>query len=329
MSKKLKMSPLKICTHSGTFHADESLAVYMLRTLKQFKDSDLIRSRKEADWDASDIVVDVSGKYDGKKYFDHHQRDFSDVFGPGFKTKLSSAGLVYKHYGKQIIKENLEIDNDKEIDFLYDRVYKDFIEAVDANDNGINKYDDQDQLKPNFRDRNFQLSSVVSNLNPSWIIDPTDADFDKAFEKASEIMGFAFMNYLEYMGKSFLPAKQYVEAAIGSRHEVDPSGKIIVLDRFVPWKEHLYNLEKELGIEGEILYVLFADSSSAWRIACVPVSASSFDSRQKLPEPWRGVRDDALSELTGVPGCIFVHAAGFIGGAKSKEAVVKLAQMAL
>jgi hypothetical protein len=28
---------------------------------------------------------------------------------------------------------------------------------------------------------------------------------------------------------------------------------------------------------------------------------------------WRGVRDDALSKLIDVPGCIFCHAAGFIG----------------
>jgi hypothetical protein len=29
-----------------------------------------------------------------------------------------------------------------------------------------------------------------------------------------------------------------------------------------------------------------------------------------MPEPWRGVRDDALSQLTGVDGCIFCHATG-------------------
>lgn len=29
---------------------------------------------------------------------------------------------------------------------------------------------------------------------------------------------------------------------------------------------------------------------------------------------WRGYRDDALSEITRVPDCIFVHAGGFIGG---------------
>lgn len=46
-----------------------------------------------------DIVVDVGGVYsDEHRRYDHHQRGFSEVFGHGGfdKTKLSSAGLVYK-----------------------------------------------------------------------------------------------------------------------------------------------------------------------------------------------------------------------------------------
>jgi uncharacterized UPF0160 family protein len=49
-------------------------------------------------------------------------------------------------------------------------------------------------------------------------------------------------------------------------------------------------------------------------VQAVPVSSDSFESRKALPEPWRGLRDDKLSEATGIPGCIFVHASGFIGG---------------
>ena len=44
-----------------------------------------------------DIVVDVGAVYDENlKRFDHHQRGFEEVFGHGFQTKLSSAGLIYK-----------------------------------------------------------------------------------------------------------------------------------------------------------------------------------------------------------------------------------------
>ena len=56
------------------------------------------------------------------------------------------------------------------------------------------------------------------------------------------------------------------------------------------------------------------ENASSWRIQAVPVSPESFESRKALPEPWRGIRDGELSALTGIDGCIFVHASGFTGG---------------
>jgi uncharacterized UPF0160 family protein len=29
---------------------------------------------------------------------------------------------------------------------------------------------------------------------------------------------------------------------------------------------------------------------------------------------WKGVRDEKLDEVSGIEGCIFVHASGFTGG---------------
>lgn len=44
-----------------------------------------------------DAVLDVGGVYDpSRHHYDHHQKGFNEVFGHGFNTKLSSAGLVYK-----------------------------------------------------------------------------------------------------------------------------------------------------------------------------------------------------------------------------------------
>ena len=57
----------------------------------------LKRTRDPAVLNTCDIVVDVGGVYDEKtQRFDHHQRGFEEIFGHGFTTKLSSAGLVYK-----------------------------------------------------------------------------------------------------------------------------------------------------------------------------------------------------------------------------------------
>lgn len=106
-----------IGTHNGTFHCDEALAVYLLRLTKEYASSGecfracewvnteqrgldvgLKRTRDPAALDTCTIVVDVGGVYDeGRQRFDHHQRGFTEVFGHGFNTKLSSAGLVYKY----------------------------------------------------------------------------------------------------------------------------------------------------------------------------------------------------------------------------------------
>lgn len=54
-----------------------------------------------------------------------------------------------------------------------------------------------------------------------------------------------------------------------------------------------------------------------------------FESRKPLPAQWRGLRDDDLSSVSGIPGCVFVHMSGFIGGNQSYEGALAMARMAL
>jgi len=333
-AKRLKTTPLRIGTHNGHFHADEALAVYMLRLLPEYQDSALTRSRDPAVLEECDIIVDVQGQYDGTKHFDHHQRTFSETFSSEFKTKLSSAGLIYKHFAPQIISHRLSIPmDDPSIKLLYNKVYKDFIEAIDANDNGISAY--PSDIKPAFNDKSIGLPSLVGLLNPEWN-DPvkTQESEDKKFLEASKLMGTVFVQKLDYYGKSWLPARDYVVKAIEGRFEHDEKGRILVFSQSVPWKDHLFTLEAEAGIEEEDkkpLYVLYGEGAgkTSWRIQCVPVSKDSFESRKPLPEAWRGTRDDDLSEVSGIPGGVFVHASGFIGGNKTFEGALEMAKKSL
>jgi hypothetical protein len=65
--------------------------------------ADVKRTRDPAVLETCDIVVDVGAVYDeSKNLFDHHQRGFTEVFGHGFETKLSSAGLVFKFVRKVV-----------------------------------------------------------------------------------------------------------------------------------------------------------------------------------------------------------------------------------
>ena len=101
----------------------------------------------------------------------------------------------------------------------------------------------------------------------------------------------------------------------------------------VPWKDHLYTFEAEKseGVQ-KVLYVLYPEGpgeGAKWRVQCVPVSKDSFQSRQPLREEWRGVRDEDLSKQSGVEGCVFVHASGFIGGNRTREGAMKMARRSM
>ena len=59
-----------------------------------------------------------------------------------FNTKLSSAGLIYAHYGRNVIANLLELAvEDPTVEILYRKLYESFVEAVDAVDNGISQCD--------------------------------------------------------------------------------------------------------------------------------------------------------------------------------------------
>lgn len=49
----------------------------------------------------------------------------------------------------------------------------------------------------------------------------------------------------------------------------------------------------------------------------------------RISLPWSGLRDDDLEKESNIPGAIFVHVNGFIGGAKTREGVLMIAIEAL
>jgi uncharacterized UPF0160 family protein len=70
-----------------------------------------------------------------------------------YKTRLSSAGLVYKHFGREVIAKICgwkEVEKKTELEMLYKKLYEDFVEAFDGNDNGVPRY--PPDVKPNYHD---------------------------------------------------------------------------------------------------------------------------------------------------------------------------------
>jgi len=64
-------------------------------------------------------------------------------------------------------------------------------------------------------------------------------------------------------------------------------------------------------------------------VRAVSKEGGGFENRKDLPDTWKGVRDQRLDEVSGIPGCVFVHANGFIGGNKTFEGALSMAKKAV
>ena len=327
------------------------------RQTSAFRDARVVRSRDPAALAPCDAVLDVGGIYDpATRRYDHHQRGFDETMKElGRSVKLSSAGLVYRHWGKEVIAARLGLvapgaeaksgDADAaRLDEIFRRVYVGFVEALDAVDNGVDRHE---TASPARYDDATSLPARVGRLNPPWNAPAAgdgspaaaNADLDARFEVASALAGSEFMECVDRIGKVWLPARDVVRAALESR-EADTSeacgGRVVVLARPCPWKEHLTDLEEEMGLTAgkdgtNVLFVLFRDDREGkWRVQAVN-EPGSFALRRGLPAAWRGLRDAELDAAAGAephgvePGCVFVHAAGFIGGHETREGALAMA----
>lgn len=145
-------------THSGVFHADEVHgAMLLLNYVSQFKGAKLIRTRDMNILKTLDIVIDVGHEYSLENLrFDHHQKGFHEVYDPkGFnKVKLSASGLIFKHFGGEIIRNAIkamfEDERVLQVEFRQElspeqvasmcrKMYEKYFECLDAVDNGQNQ----------------------------------------------------------------------------------------------------------------------------------------------------------------------------------------------
>jgi uncharacterized UPF0160 family protein len=176
-AKQPKLPSSQIGTHNGSFHCDEVLACFLLKQLPEYVDAEIVRSRDPSKLDECDIVVDVGGVFDAeKKRFDHHQKSFTHTYAslvPAKKDwtiKLSSAGLVYLHYGERVLSElltrvapDLTAEDKKKLKaILFDKMYENFVKEIDGIDNGV------EIAETKAYSINTNLSARVGFLNPDW-----------------------------------------------------------------------------------------------------------------------------------------------------------------
>lgn len=297
----IKMSIIKtVATHSGKFHADEVLAVAVLKLI--YDDIKVIRTRDPEIYRGCDIAVDVGGGT-----YDHHQPGGNGERPNGIP--YASSGLIWRDFGETLIKKLHPELNDTHRTIVHGLVDHRTICAVDAKDNGVPWREG-----PN-------LFEWVTIANPTW----QETGWQN---NGSTLENERFDQAVEVSQKIIKDTISHAAAEVHARKKVlswiNKSSRILVLYQGMPWQNHIQN-----NPQGDhILFVVYP-SGDQWNVQTVPAPNEPRSVRKPFPEEWGGLTGQALAEVSGVEDAVFCHRGGFIAASRSLEGAVKLARAAI
>lgn len=301
MENKKEKKKITIATHSGQFHADDIFAVATLSLMLEEKhDVKVVRSRDPEIINGADYVVDVGGIYDEeKKRFDHHQ-----IGGGGVrdnKIPYASFGLVWKKYGP-------ELAGDLEASL---KIEQKLATPIDAYDNGITL------CNPVFPDLEYYtIDDLVAAFRVTW--KENEKELDTRFEF---LVGIAKQLIIREIKK--IKDKKEAEKFVLEAYAKNINKTLLNLDKYYPYKACIDSMP-------DILLVTYPDAvGENWCLEAANVPDKKFVSKILLPESWAGKRDQELEIATGVSGAVFCHKDRFFAVAKTREGIVKLAELAL
>lgn len=297
-----------LITHSGGFHADELLSSVVLTRL--YPKARLIRTR-DADWltpAADRVIYDVGRDYDaGRQIFDHHQKD-APLRPDG--QPYSSFGLVWHHFGRDYLSA-LDVPK-PDVEGIHAAFDSDFVLPVDLMDNGA--------LNPAAAGpllTDLTLPMLLESLKPVFDDRAPDAD-DRAFELALSVAR-TFVEAAIAHKAAKRRAEGMVLAAIAAAGE----SRILELPMGMPFRSAVVKAGAD-----QLLFVIHPRDTD-WTLTGIRRDEDGFALRADLPEAWAGLTDAALEEASGVKGARFCHNGRFIAVADSREAILRMAELAV
>lgn len=308
---------MNIVTHDGVFHCDEVVAYTFLNYL--YQDNTLIRTRDESiiNDNQNKFVIDVGKVYDhDKKRYDHHQESCNEYFDSNKQVPLSSAGLVYRHYGLEFIsKFVLDLGftaTQEQLKKLYTSFYYDFVQAIDANDNGIMQYTTTD--KPVFNTQPT-VPYIINKFNNANIY---NANMQlEAFKEASRLISSIIKPLITTKIRNIIDYDTdmvNIKGAIDKRLEYSKDGSILVVETD---SNNYFGIILELEKQDPTIYIKYIiyKSNTEWRVRTL---GTNFVSRKVL------LSYDTLKPVIG-DDLIFVHKNLFIAACKTFDAALQVA----
>jgi uncharacterized UPF0160 family protein len=301
------MNPAFLVTHSGGFHADELLSSVILTRL--FPQAQIVRSRA-SEWitpGADRIIYDVGGAYDPQaQIFDHHQRG-----APRREdgSPYSSFGLIWRHYGPDYLRAigTPEIH----IATTHEAFDRDFVLPIDLLDNGA--------LDPSVAGplAGLTLPSLLETLKP--VFDEGDPGAsDHAFQAALAVSRIFVESELAQRA-----AKLRAEALVVEAIEKAGSQRVLELPSGMPFRAAVVKAGAD-----HLLFVVHPRDND-WCVTGIRQADDSFELRADLPAAWAGLTNSELEAASGIKGATFCHNGRFIAAAKTREAALAMAELAV
>lgn len=297
-----------LVTHSGGFHADEVMSSVILTRL--FPQAEIVRSRA-ADWitpGADRIIYDVGGAYDVDQHiFDHHQRG-APLRDDG--QPLSSFGLIWRHFGRAYLA-GFEIAQ-ADIDAVHGSFDKSFVLPIDLVDNGA--------LSPSAAGAlaSMTLPGLIETLKP--VFDDQDPESERRAFDAAVMIARHFVEARVARNAAKIRADGIVEAAIAQAG----AGHVLELPMGMPFRPSVIKAGAD-----HLLFVVTPRGGTEWTIGGIRLHEDGFEQRADLPAAWAGLNGAELEAVSGVEGAIFCHNGRFIAAAKTREAILAMANLAV
>lgn len=272
---------LVVGTHDGCWHADELLAIAILKEAMPNAQVNVIRSRDPFMLSKADIVIDV-----GHGEFDHHQTG----------NKKYPNGIPYAACG--LILDAVEGDSQLRNLLNYDLIF-----GVSARDNGY--YDPH-------------LGKLCVSTKLEWVGSFYPTWQEKALVEDGDLVE-RFYNVLDMVQAVYRRVRANCRARIES-DRILPTCPVFN-NRFIelpcggiPWVSYGYEHQELLGA------VHMDDTKSYWVVRVAKDSPDGFCNRVSFPAEWGGLEQGELARVSGIRDALFCHHSLFMATFKTRMA---------
>ena len=308
-----------VCCHDGVFHSDEVLAIALLRiAAPEGSQVSVIRSRLPKDWERADYVIDVGGRYDGRKWFDHHMPHGAGVRPNGIP--YSAFGLMWNHIGttavRQLLSVNLAQHQITDIEVL--SVVGDidsFVAGIDAHDQAMLSSSSRFLKDRTISLEVLTLQQIISNFNPIPLLE----DFE---DVVSNKQFYEVLNWAEGYLRRFIMRKASRVLSESYVAKYDNGSNVLVLPQYCDWN-------RPVALRPHVLFVVYPSvNGKSYTVQATKKGGgqgSTDNLRMSFPKAWAGLNEGDLQKVCGIADAVFCHRDCFIAAAMTLQGAITMA----